>query len=357
MTRALHGPELRKDPVTGRWVIIATERAKRPAQFQRVEEERKGGFCPFCPGNERTTPPEVLSYRTSSSTRDNEGWWLRVVPNKFPALTQENALKRSAEGMYDRITGYGVHEVLIESPHHEHTIADLSPFQIQEVIWALRDRIVEIRKDTRMKYVMIFKNWGSEAGASLEHPHIQIIGLPIVPKRVTEELSGASKYFEYKERCVFCDMLQQELANGSRIITENQFFVAFMPFAARFPFETWIMPREHAAFFHDIQKNQVGELGEILKSVTSLLKDALEDPPYNLVIHTTPFDEQDSVASYHWHIELMPKLTKVAGFERGTGFYINPTPPEAAAEFLHEVVRRVADATAPRSDTAPQIGP
>jgi UDPglucose--hexose-1-phosphate uridylyltransferase len=245
-------PELRKDPVTGRWVIIATERAKRPHQYQKPEEERKGGFCPFCPGNERSTPPEVLSYRPSNTPKDGEGWWLRVVPNKFPALLAEGALKRSGQGMYDRMTGYGAHEVVIESASHDNTLADLPEEQIEEVVWAFRDRTVELRKDTRMRYILIFKNWGREAGASLEHPHAQIIGLPIVPKRVQEELQGASKYYDYKERCVYCDMIRQELEDNCRIVAENDSFISFMPFASRFPFETWILPKEHTSYFNTL---------------------------------------------------------------------------------------------------------
>lgn len=338
-------PELRKDPVTGRWVIIATERAKRPAQYQRTDEERRGGFCPFCPGNEKSTPPEVLSYRPTTTAKDDEGWWLRVVPNKFPALRMEGPLKRSGEGMYDRITGYGSHEVLIESPDHEHTIADLPEEQVQEIIWALRDRSVELRKDPRMRYVMIFKNHGREAGASLEHPHAQLISLPIVPKRVQEELGGAQKYYDYKERCVFCDMIHQELSENVRIVAENDTFLCFMPFASSFPFETCIIPKEHSCFFHDIQKNQVVDLAKIMKTTLGLLRDALDNPAYNFVIHTTPLDETGQVPWYHWHIEVVPKLTKVAGFEWGSGFYINPTPPEEAARFLQEMASR------PRGDT------
>lgn len=333
-------PELRKDPVTGRWVIIATERAKRPHQYPKLDEERKGGFCPFCPGNEGSTPPELLSYRPSNTPKDSEGWWLRVVPNKFPALADEGSLKRSGKGMYDRMTGYGAHEVVIESPSHDDSFADLPLEQTQEIIWAFRDRIVELRKDARMRYILIFKNWGREAGASLEHPHAQIIGLPIVPKRVQEELLGSQKYFEYKERCVFCDIIRQELDENARIVDENDSFISFMPFASRFPFETWILPKEHTSFFNDIQKNQVSDLARSMKSVCGALKTALDDPPYNFVIHTTPFDETGAVPYYHWHIEVMPKLTKVAGFEWGTGFYINPTPPEEAAKFLHDASTR-----------------
>ncbi|MBX7244055.1 MAG: galactose-1-phosphate uridylyltransferase [Candidatus Sumerlaeaceae bacterium] len=342
-------PELRKDPVTGRWVIIATERAKRPSQYGKIEEEKKGGFCPFCPGNEKTTPPEVLSYRPTNTLKDQEGWWLRVVPNKFPALLQEGSLKRSADGMYDMMTGYGAHEVLIESPNHEHTYGDLPEEQIQEIIWALRDRVVELRKETRMRYIMIFKNHGREAGASLEHPHTQVIALPIVPKRVQEELSGSSKYYEYKERCVFCDMIQQEQEDGTRIVMETDNFLSYMPFASRFPFETCIIPKEHSCFFNDIQKNQVVELAAIMKRTFGLIKQALSDPHYNFVIHTTPFDETGNSPYYHWHIEIMPKLTKVAGFEWGTGFYINPTPPEVATKYLLDVAAKQDQQAAPPS--------
>lgn len=348
-------PELRKDPVTGRWVIIATERAKRPSQYGKQDEERKGGFCPFCPGNEKSTPPEVLSYRPSNTPKDGEGWWLRVVPNKFPALRPEGNLKRSGTGMYDKMTGYGTHEVVIESPSHEQTIADLSDEQIQEVIWAFRDRTVELRKDPGMRYILIFKNWGREAGTSLEHPHTQIIALPVVPKRVQEELIGAARYFEYKERCVFCDIIRQELEENSRIVNENDAFISFMPFASRFPFETWILPKEHTSFFNDIQKNQVVDLSKIMKQTFGLLKESLDDPAYNYVIHTTPFDETGSVQSYHWHVEVIPKLTKVAGFEWGTGFYINPTPPEEACKFLHEAAKAKEAANGAEVVTIPKL--
>jgi UDPglucose--hexose-1-phosphate uridylyltransferase len=340
-------PELRKDPVTGRWVIIATERAKRPSQYTKLDEELKGGFCPFCPGNERSTPPEVLSYRPTSTPKDSEGWWLRVVPNKFPALLVEGNLKRSGQGMYDRMTGYGAHEVVVESSSHDQTIADLPEDQIQEIIWAFRDRMVELRKDTRMKYILIFKNWGRDAGASLEHPHAQIIALPIVPKRVQEELLGSSKYYDYKERCVFCDMIRQELEDNCRIVAENDSFLSFMPFASRFPFETWILPKEHTSYFNDIQKNQVSDLSKIMKTTFGLLKTALDDPAYNFVIHTTPFDGTGNTPYYHWHIEIMPKLTRMAGFEWGSGFYINPTPPEQAARYLKEFVGKNREQIAP----------
>ena len=208
-------PELRKDPVTGRWVIIATERAKRPSQYPHVHEEPHGGFCPFCPGNEKDHASRSSELPGLEHAQGSGGVVAAcVVPNKFPALIEEGQFKRSAQGMYDRMTGFGAHEVLIESPNHRHSYGDLPVEQVQEVVWALRDRTVELRKKPHVRYVMIFKNWGREAGASLEHPHTQIIGLPVVPKRVMEELSGAQKYFDYRERCVFCDMLHEELDGG-----------------------------------------------------------------------------------------------------------------------------------------------
>lgn len=328
-------PELRKDPIIGRWVIIATERAQRPSAFTTKPEEKKGGFCPFCIGNEEHTPPEVLAYRPPDTLKDTKGWWLRVVPNKFPALQIEGQIKRVGEGMYDKMNGIGAHEVVIESPDHVLDLADQPESGVEEVIWAFRDRMIDLRKDPRFRYILIFKNHGRDAGASLDHPHSQIIALPIVPKRVQEELAGSMKYYDYKERCVFCDIINQELKDKIRIVDENESFVSFNPFASRFPFETWIIPKRHEIYFNDIQKNGVIDLAKILKNTLKKIKDTLQNPPYNFIIHTTPFDE-GAAPYYHWHIEIMPKLTKVAGFEWGTGFYINPVPPEDAAKYLSE---------------------
>ena len=329
-------PELRKDPIIGRWVIIATERGKRPAAYPCKSQHDWGGFCPFCPGNETHTPSEVLSYRPAETRKDAPGWWIRVVPNKFPALQVEGQPKRMGVGMYDKINGVGAHEVIIESPKHDVSIADLPVRQVQEILWAYRDRSIELRKDKRFRYILIFKNHGRNAGATLEHPHSQLIALPIVPKRVQEEVDGSERYFEYKERCVFCDMINQELTDRVRIVDENDTFLSFLPFASRFPFETWIIPKEHDVYFNDIQKNGVVDLARILKKTLKKIKYTLDDPDYNFLIHTTPF-ETGSAPYYHWHIEIIPKLTRVAGFEWGTGFYINPTAPEEAAKFLSDV--------------------
>lgn len=329
-------PELRKDPVTGRWVIISTDRARRPSDFapERVPTPA-ARFCPFCPGHEDKTPPEVLAYSTEA-LRGESRWSLRVVPNKFPALRVEGDLERHGEGLYDRMNGIGAHEVVIESPRHEETLSSMDERQVAELIWAFRDRMHDLKRDRRLRYIMLFKNHGEGAGASLEHPHSQIIALPVVPRRVQEELDGARKYFEFKERCVFCDIVRQESREDERVVIRSDEYLTICPFAARFPFETWIVPSRHDSHFESIQESEVYGLAWTLKSTLARMDRVLERPAYNLIIHTAPLQEP-AVEHYHWHIEIIPKLTRVAGFEWGSGFYINPTPPEESARFLREV--------------------
>ena len=327
--------ELRRDPVIGRWVIISTERGKRPSDFGQEVETGVGKFCPFCPGNEDKTPPEILAYHDPGREKNAPGWWARVVPNKFPALQIEGSLNRQGEGMYDKMNGVGAHEVVIETADHTKDFPDLVDKKAEDVIWAYRDRIMDLRKDPRFEYILVFKNKGSAAGASLTHPHSQLIATPVVPKHVRESVNGAKNYYEYKERCVFCDMIKQEMSTGTRIVAENDDFVAFVPFAARFPFEVWILPKVHDSDFEDVQKHEVVNLSRLLQNVLRRMKNVLDNPPYNFVILNSPLREP-KLAHYHWHLEIMPKLTKVAGFEWGSGFYINPTPPEEAAKFLRE---------------------
>jgi UDPglucose--hexose-1-phosphate uridylyltransferase len=334
-------PTLRKDPVTDRWVIISPQRAKKPVDIGQVRARIEPGegqpkFCPFCPGNESATPPEVLSYRRTGSKPNEEGWTLRVTPNKFPALRIEGNLDRAGEGVYDKMNGIGAHEVIIETPDHygRLTLMDLERFE--DVIWAFRDRMIDLKKDKRFKYILIFKNQGSEAGASLEHTHSQLIALPIVPQMVNEELEGAKRYFRYKERCIFCDIVRQELSDGSRIVSVNDDFVALEPFAPRFPFETWILPRQHDSHFEDIKKRETENLARIFQDTLKRIMKALNWTAYNFMLHSSPFD--DMVREYyHWHFEIIPKSTKVAGFEWGSGFFINHTAPEDAAAYLRDV--------------------
>ena len=329
-------PELRKDPVVGRWVIISTERGKRPTDFSSAVKTREAKLCPFCPSNENSTPPEVYSIRDNGSSPNSPGWSIRVVPNKFPALRIEGDLNREGEGIYDKMNGIGAHEVIIETPDHMKDLVDLEPAQIEKVIHAYIERINDLKKDPRFKYILIFKNEGEAAGASLEHSHSQLIATPILPKRVIEELQGAKKYYDYKERCIFCDIIKQELHEKTRIIASNDLFLSMEPFASRFPFETWLLPRYHESRFENINAVQLSGLVAILKESLQRLALALNRPPYNMMIHTLPVDSRDQ-KEYHWHIEIIPKLTKVAGFEWGSGFYINPTIPEDAAKFLREL--------------------
>jgi UDPglucose--hexose-1-phosphate uridylyltransferase len=329
-------PELRKDPVTGRWVIIATDRAKRPTDFVREKVQIRGsGFCPFCYGNEAKTPPEIHAYRSDGSARNTPGWSLRVVPNKFPALGIEGSLNRQGEGLYDKMNGIGAHEVIIETPDHSKTLATLPVRQVEDVLWAYRDRIIDLKKDRRFKYILIFKNHGEPAGASLEHTHSQLIALPVVPKRVQEEVDGARDHYNFKERCIFCDIIRQEMDSGNRMISENEDFVTLAPFAPRFPFEIMIIPKTHQSAFEESQKHEFERLASMLKDMLSRLDRVLDFPAYNYIFHTSPISEA-AEDFFHWHVEIMPKLTKVAGFEWGTGFYINPTPPEESARFLRE---------------------
>ena len=331
-------PELRKDPITGRWVIIATDRAKRPTDFVREKVQiHGGGFCPFCLGNETKTPPEILAYRPDGSSRNTPGWTLRVVPNKFPALGIEGTLNRQGEGLYDKMNGIGAHEVIIETPNHQMTIPSMPVRAVEDILWAYRDRILDLKKDRRFKYILLFKNHGEAAGASLEHTHSQLIALPVEPKRVAEEVHGAKEYHNYKERCIFCDILRQETETGVRVISENESFMCVAPFAPRFPFEMWILPKNHQSAFEESQKFEFEQLAPMLKEMLGRLDKVLDYPAYNYIIHTSPLPDVSN-DYYHWHLEIMPKLTKVAGFEWGTGFYINPTPPEESAKFLREAL-------------------
>ena len=324
-------PQLRKDPVLGRWVIISTERAKRPSDFsapergQRSEPDR----CPFCPGNEKMTPPEV-------TRRPLDGdWRVRVVPNKFPALTVEGGTERAGAGIYDRMNGVGAHEVIIETPEHDRMLSDLAPPAIAEVLEVFRARALDLARDERIRYVLVFKNHGLSAGASLSHSHSQLIATPVVPVRVKAELEGAAKYFDFRGRCIFCDMVKQETEERVRLVYENERFVCFEPFAPRFPFETWLLPRAHFSGYDGLSDGHLADLAEALHECLVRMNRALSCPDYNFLVHVAPL-VGDGNEHYHFHIELMPKLTRIAGFEVGSGFYINPVPPEEAARFLRE---------------------
>jgi UDPglucose--hexose-1-phosphate uridylyltransferase len=328
-------PDLRKDPVTGRWVVVSTERTKRPADFHRSQVVISNqGVCPFCPGNESRTPPEVLAYRSSGGP-NQPGWSTRVVPHRFPALRVEGDLNQTADGLYDRMNGIGAHEVIIDCPEHVASLADALEDNVRDVFFAYRDRALDLKKDPRFEYIQLFKNQGQVAGGALEHTHTELIALPLVPHNLSMELKGAARYFKFRNRCVFCDIVCQELANRSRIVLEGAHVVVLAPFASRCPFELWVLPKRHGSHF-EMQPDEVFcDFAACLLAVLASLDRALERPAYNLVLHTAPL-RRGEIESFDWHLEIVPRLSRTGGFAMGTGFYLNPTPPEEAARFLRE---------------------
>ncbi len=275
-----------------------------------------------------------MSYRNSGEPNE-PGWRVRVIPNKFPAVTVEGQLEKKGIGIYDMMNGIGAHEVIVECPHREQNMSRLSVENIREVFWVYHDRLVDLKRDTRLVHGLIFKNKGARAGASLDHSHSQLIVSPIVPITIQEELDGADKFYKYRGRSIFSDMIQQELATGERVVLETEHFVVMCPYASRFPFETWIVPRQQASHFETATQVVIEDLGTVMKTVLTKMELGLDDPAYNYVIHSAPFSSP-ALPHFRWHIELFPRLSRVAGFEWGSGFYINTVPPEEAAKFLRE---------------------
>ncbi len=336
--------EIRKDPVTGRSVIIAHERTERPRDFDPDDWTRlEGGFCPFCIGHEDATPSEIATFERDD--RDDEAdWSVRVVPNKYPALSTDEALVEEEHSLFESTSGVGAHEVIIESPSHVVTFGNVSADQVAAVVRAWGGRLRDLRDDERLEYAMIFKNRGADAGASLEHAHSQLIAVPFLPPTIREELEGAADYHGRHDRCVFCQIGDDVFEDGERRVAQNDDVVAYAPYAPRMPFEMRIMPRAHEARFERDADDLDAAIADVLKRTLQKLDRALERPPYNLVLHTAPLADQDATDHYHWHIEIIPALSYTAGFEWGAGCHINPTPPERAAEHLRRVPLDAADA-------------
>ena len=331
-------PELRQDPVTGRWVIISPERQKRPQDLHVAPAKASNrDDCPFCPGHEAMTPPEIMTLVGTGPERVGTGlkagpnlqpgpnrWDVRVVPNMFPALTMDGS------------RAVGTHEVIVESPDHDASLASLSVAQLTMVLAAWRERIVSLSRDARLQYIQVFKNHGAFGGATLEHPHSQIIALPFVPDVVRAEIDGARRHFAAHGRCVFCDIVRDELADGRRVVEAHADFVAVAAYAPRFPFETWLLPKRHGSRFEEATAHDLDGLARLLKAVLQRIDAALGAPPFNLVLHTAPVSE-DVAAEYHWHMEILPALTRPGGFEWGTGAFVNPMAPEDAAAALRKI--------------------
>jgi len=329
--------ELRRDPVIGRWVIISSGQGLRPADFTRspAPPGEQKVFCPFDEGSERKTPPEVFAHRPKGGEPNSPGWTVRVVPNRYPALRVEGVLRKRGKGMYDVMDGVGAHEVIIESPAHKRSLTQLTNDQVALALLAARGRLGDLKGDKRFEYGMLFKNVGPEAGATIDHVHSQLIVTPIVPRTVRDEMRGGADYHHFRGRCVFCDMVQQEEADGERLVVADDNHIAFCPFASRFPLEMWLLPREHATHFEEASDTQVHSLATVLRSALSRLEALAGNVSYNYIVHSTPFRE-GHIEHYHWHVEIIPRLTPMAGFEWGTGFYMNPLLPEDAAHYLRQ---------------------
>lgn len=341
--------ELRKDPLLGRWVIIAKEMTKGPSDYIREGEEKDDQKdCLLCYGKEDKTPPEIMAYRESRTGPNTPGWWTRVFPNQYPVLKVEGELNRQGVGMYDKMNGIGAHEIIVESPEHLRRPEEMDFIQMERVILTYRERIADLEKDFRLRYILIFKDQGSPFivnGPRSLHPHSQLIATPVIPKRIKEELDGAKAYYDYKERCIFCDIMREEIRTGTRIVEERGSFIAFCPFAPIYPFEVWIMPKRHSCSFTEIKNEEVTDFAGILRSVLLRISDILNKPSYSYALHTAPNrvprrEHWHTLGDdFHWHLEIIPRITMAAGFEWGAGFYIISTPPEEAAKYLRE--RRV----------------
>jgi UDPglucose--hexose-1-phosphate uridylyltransferase len=388
--------ELRKDPIVARWVIIAANRAARPHAFIAPDQREPDGPCPFCEGRESDTPGEVLAFRSPGGEANGPGWRVRVVPNKFPALGMNGVGQNSPPlptnlrsvpgegggegesargsrvqsvqsvqrpltpahsghrpkvgrergteldfgpdfdpggGMYGHMPGVGAHEVIIESPRHLVSTSELSEEELGEVFLAYRQRLAQLKQDPRLAQAIIFKNVGQAAGASIEHTHSQLVATPIVPPAIREELQGGLEFFRTQGRCVWCEMLRQEREDGRRMVLETDGVSAFCPFAARLPYETWIVPKVHASHYESVEEQAAREVAVAMKRVMAKIDAALARPAYNYVIHSAPFD-MEAAEHYHWHIEVIPILARTAGFEWGSGCFMNPVPPEDAAAVL-----------------------
>ena len=325
---------LRKDPSTGRWVVF-----EEGPQEPRVVETT----CPFCGGNEAMTPPEIAAWGPPGRRTNQPGWQVRVVASIQPALRIEEPFTLKAERMYDAASGTGAHEIVIETPEHRDSLSELSREHIALVLTAWAERVRDLKRDKRIRSVFVFKNQGLLAGAVIPgHAHSQVIGLPVTPKALKEMLEGARAHYRLKERCVFCDILREEREDGRRVISTTKRFVAIAPFASRHPFECWILPRDHSPDFETADSNVLLDLAGLLKMLLRSLEATLPQPAFNLFLYSGP--NRDGRPGYwttldqdfHWHIAILPRLTQVAGFEVGTGFYANTVTPEAAAATLRE---------------------
>ena len=323
--------EFRKDPITGRQVIVAPHRAQRPRELGVSSNRSQAAPCPFCAGNEALTPPEIWAMR------NNPGWSVRVVPNKYPALTQSNPWSGNNGNFYDSQNGVGAHEVIVESPDHVTSVAALGVNQLTNVLGAYRERMRALRSNPDFRYLLLYKNQGDRAGATLEHIHSQLIALPTVPAEAAAELRGAEAHYQLTGRCIYCEIVERERRADARLVLDHEMFIAFCPYAPRFAYETWLIPKIHAAIFEESTERDLPAFGRALHETLARMNKALGDPPFNYFIHSLPTALTAS-PHYHWHLEILPQLSRAAGFELGSGAYINSVAPEDAARLLRDAL-------------------
>lgn len=335
--------ELRWDPLKKHWTIMTLGQSRRPQDYWRQPASSPSLSCPFCPGNESRTPPEIYACRPEGSAPNQPGWKVRVIPHKFAVLGIEGELESRAEGLYDCMNGIGAHEVIIETPEHAASMSDLSVEQLCEVLKAYRARMLDLHNDSRFRYVFMFKNSGVGSASNILHSHSQLIAVPLIPPLIDAELKNCNEHFRRKERCLICDLIAQERKDGRRIVSDDGNYVVYCPYASRFPFELMVAPGQHNHDFTAQTDQQLLLLAQVLRDSLRRFDSALRNPAYSLILHNAPpthlrwgrSDDWDSLRhEYHWHIELAPKLTRVTGFEWGSGFHINPAAPEEAADFL-----------------------
>ncbi len=333
--------EIRKDLLRDSWVVIATGRAIRPTDLpvpSQGKPLKAQGFCPFCEGNEAVTPPELMANRRPGTEKNTPGWTIRAIPNKFTAFSRNTEFATETNGIYSFMTGFGSHEVVVETPEHDIELHQQPAEKISEIIEMLKRRHLDLAQDQRIKFIQTYKNKGLFGGASLGHSHMQIVSLPYVPN----ELKGLDSYAQATGNCLICDMLKQEKQDQVRLVLESENFIVICPFASRFAHETWVIPKYHARDFGDLPAEQIPELAAILRKVLVSMVDILNDPSYNLVINTAPVNVENR-PDHHWFIEVFPRLIVQAGLEISTGYYMNLISPEWAAETLKEKISQLPD--------------
>lgn len=329
--------ELRYDPIKRTWVILAAQRGHRPSHYhspsQSLPEPKS---CPFCSGNEKMTPPEVYSHRSSDTAPDSPGWRVRVVPNKFPALDKKLSCEPYIEGIHSRIPGFGTHEIVIETPVKNRQMADMDDVEVAEILAVFRERMRTHFSDGRFKTVILFKNHGKAAGASLVHSHTQLMALPVIPNNVASQLESFEEHRSEKDRCLMCEILEKEVREGDRVVVNESGYMVLAPFAASSPFQLNIVPRDHSHDFSLSDDDSLGHLAQVLGGTLRRLRSVLGEHPWNMVLHNAPanLDGERDATAYHWFLEITPRLTNPAGFEMGSGFSINTVAPEECAEIL-----------------------